>query len=361
MAWNEEKSIVTTLRSLFEQSVFEKLAQRGEQCEVVVVANGCRDRTVAVSREYFATVARNHPWSGAIIARVIDVPEPGKCNAWNRYVHEFADRGARVLGFMDADIVFHHPDTILNLLATIENNPHVSASTGRQIKDIALKPKKSLTERMSLATSTMSASSTGMICGQLYCVRAAIARNIYLPRGLCVEDGFIKTAICTDYFLRPSDPQRVAVAPNAAHVFEAYVAPQQVLNNQKRQMIGQTCMHVLADYTKFLSLEQRRNLAATYRRLESQDPRWFEKQIAEHLRREKRFWRLFPGILTFRWQRWARLPGLEKITHFPAAFAGWVVTLIACYRAHRALKAGSTQYWPKASRDSILAVPQSSA
>jgi len=257
MAWNEEDSIRTTLESLFRQSVFQKLRARNEQCEVVVVANGCADHTVAVAREFLDTIAREHEWSDGFSARVVDVPEPGKCNAWNRFVHEFSSLQARYICCMDADIVFHHRDTIFNLMAALEEKPDLGAASGRQCKDILFKARKTLRDRISLATSSMSATSPGMICGQLYCLRASLARNIHLPRGLgAVEDGFIKAAICTDSFTREEDPWRVVVAPNAAHIFEAYVSLRDILNNQKRQMIGQTTVHVLVSYLRGLPYEE---------------------------------------------------------------------------------------------------------
>src|ERR1051326_8108306 len=80
LAWNEEDSIRATLESLFRQSVFQKLSCRHEQCEIVVVANGCTDRTVAVEREFLETAALEHEWADGFTARVVDVPEPGKCN-----------------------------------------------------------------------------------------------------------------------------------------------------------------------------------------------------------------------------------------------------------------------------------------
>lgn len=359
MAWNEEDSIRTTLESLFRQSVFERLMARHEQCEIIVVANACTDRTVSVTRELFERMEREHTWADGFTARVIDIPEPGKANAWNRFVHEFSAVEARFICSMDADIVFHHRDTIYNLMATLERKLHVPASTGRQCKDLIFKEPKTLRERISLATSTMSGGEEGKICGQLYCLRANVARNLFLPRDLgATEDGFIKEMVCTDFLTRPSDPARVALAPDAAHIFEAYVTPRDVLNNQKRQMIGQTAVHVLVEYLKTLSWHDRVNLAETLRRHESADPEWLKKLIAAHLRRRRFFWQLFPGILTFRFKRLWKLRGLRKLTHLPAACAGFVITLVACARASRTLRRGMTHYWPKANRQAVLSVPQ---
>ncbi|MDO8539912.1 MAG: glycosyltransferase [Opitutaceae bacterium] len=360
MAWNEEESIGTTLESLFRQSAFEKLCARHEQCEILVLANGCTDRTVAVARELFDRMEREHPWAEGFTARVIDIPEPGRNNAWNRFVHEFSAVEARFIALMDADIVFHHRDTIYSLIATLERRPHVCATSGRQCKDLMFKERKTFWERMSLATSEMTGTIQGQISGQLYCMRAKVARNLLLPRDLGAnDDGFFKAAICTDFFSRPLDPSRIIMAPDAAHIYEAYISPRDILNNQKRQMIGQTSVHVLLQYLKTLSFDDRANLAETLRRHESQDPDWLKRMISDHVRARPFFWQLFPGILTFRFKRLLRMSGFRKVTHAPAAMAGFIVTMVACARAHRALRAGTTQFWPKPTRQTILSVPQS--
>jgi len=359
MAWNEEDSICTTLDSLFRQSIFQKLASRNQVCEIVVVANGCTDRTVQVARDYLDRVAETHVWTDGFVARVVDVPEPGKCNAWNRFVHEFSSLQARFICLMDADIVFHHRDTIFNLMATLERRPHVSATSGRQCKDILFKPRKTLRDRISLATSSMSSNAPGMICGQLYCLRASVARNIYLPRGLAaVEDGFIKAVVCTDFFTREGDPWRVITVRDAAHIFEAYLSVRSVLNNQKRQMIGQTIVHVLVEYLRTLSREEKRTFADTLRRFEQRDPDWVKGLVDQHIASTTFFWGLFPHVLTFRFRRLWKQRGWRKLTHLPAATVGFFVTTVACWRAHRSLKRGLTHYWPKAERQTILSVPQ---
>jgi hypothetical protein len=259
---------------------------------------------------------------------------------------------------MDADIVFHHRDTIFNLMAVLERNSAVPASTGRQCKDLIFKERKTLRERLSLATSAMSGGEPGKICGQLYCLRADVARNLFLPRDVgATEDGFIKEMVCTNFLTQPSDPARIVLAPDAVHIFEAYVEPRVVLNNQKRQMMGQASIHVLIEYLKSLPVAERRNLGETLRRHEMRDPDWLKKLIVAHLQRNPGFWRMFPGILTFRFKRLLKQPGLRKLTHAPAALAGFAVTLLACARASRALRAGLTQYWPKASREALLSEP----
>src|SRR4051812_24833401 len=106
MAWNEETSIVPMLNSLFEQSIFRHLAARHQRCEIVCLANGCTDQTVAVANAIFARVERHHPARLGLVTRVEDIVLPGRNNAWNRFVHEFSARETRFICLMDADIVF---------------------------------------------------------------------------------------------------------------------------------------------------------------------------------------------------------------------------------------------------------------
>src|ERR1700677_1579580 len=87
VAWNEERGIGATLRSLFEQSLFEELGRRGWKCEIICLANGCTDRTAIVASEIFDTQMRDHPHRDAFRAGVVELTERGKINAWNQFVH----------------------------------------------------------------------------------------------------------------------------------------------------------------------------------------------------------------------------------------------------------------------------------
>lgn len=355
MAWNEEDSIRATLESLFRQSIFEKLAARGRRCEIICIANGCTDATVEVAERAFAQLTREHAHPQAIATRVVNIVEPGRSNAWNCFVHELSAREAGFICLMDADIIFKERDTIHSLVHTLENNAHAAVSTGRHYKDIAFKKNKTLLDRVSLATSSMTGTIAGGFTGQLYCMRAEVIRNIRLPRDLVAnDDGFMKAVVCTKSLTREADTTRIVRAPDAAIIYEAYVSVREVLNNQKRQMMGQTTVHVLLEYLKSLPVEARAHLAETIAELERKDPDWFKKLNAQHMQNAHHFWQLFPGILTFRFKRLAKLPGLKKITHAPAALVGFVVTMVACWRGYRLMKSGTAAYWPKPKRNTLL-------
>jgi hypothetical protein len=232
-------------------------------------------------------------------------------------------------------------------VSTLAEHPEASVATDQPLKDIAFKPNKSVLERISLATSAMTRAGDAQLTGQLYAIRATVARNIYLPASLAAcEDGFIKNIVCTDFLTRDVDGRRIVRAKDAAHVFEAYTSPLDVLHNQKRQMIGQTILHVLDRHLRSLSPAERTQLAATLEEMDRADPLWLKRLIGEHVRASPRFWQLFPGIVTFRFQRLARMRGTERLTHLPATLAGFVVTMIACSMAHRFLKQGYTDFWP---------------
>ena len=354
MAWNEEASIIPMLTSLFAQSLFAQLAARGECCEVICLANGCTDRTVAIATEIFARMEREHPARRGLQARVADIPTPGRNNAWNRFVHEFSARETRFLGLMDADIVFNRPDTLQLVLGELERNPRLSGASDWPVKNIAGQARPSWRERLSLATSDMTDTIPGRLNGMLYCLRAGLARNLYLPRDILInDDGFLKAAICTDFFRAPLDPGKVVSVRGATHLYEPYLSLRDVVNNQKRQMIGQTATHVLIEYLATRPEEERAQLAATLRRLDAGDPGWLRKLIDAHVARTRHFWRLFPGLLSFRWRRLAQMHGRHRLTHLPAAIAGFVVTLVACWQAARFLRRGAYNYWPKVARQPI--------
>lgn len=358
MAWNEETSIVPMLKSLFDQSLFAHLAARDQRCEIVCLANGCTDRTVAVAAEIFDKMNRDHPARRGFVARVEDIAAPGRNNAWNRFVHEFSARETRFIGLMDADIVFNRTETLQLVLAELERNPRLGGASDTPVKNVVDRNRPTLRERLSLATSEMTGTIEGRLNGMLYLLRTDIARNLYLPRDvLANDDGFFKAAICTDFFRAPLDPTKVVSVREATHLYEPYLSLGDVLNNQKRQMIGQATVYVIVEYINTLPETDRAHLAVTLQRLEAEDPDWLKKKIQAHVGRTKHFWRLFPGILGFRWRRLAQLPGLKRITHFPAAAAGFGVTLVACWQAARFLDRGVANYWPKTVRQAIPGTP----
>lgn len=351
-AWNEESSIRFMLELLFKQSLFRELEREASTCQVICVANGCTDRTVEVAERLFTQQERQHPFAHTFRCEVANLAERGKNNAWNQFVHRLSAREAPILFMMDADILIHEPETIWRMLRRFETDRGANVVVDLPCKDIGFKQRKSLRERLSLAAARTTLAGEAQLCAQLYGIRAETARNIYLPRDLAAcEDGFIKSLVCTDFLTHEVWPQRLALAQGAEHTFEAYTSPAALVRNQKRQALGQTIVHVLVDRElNSLPLNQRLRMAETLKGRDAADPEWLKRLIAEHLRRVRYFWRLYPGLLTQRLRAVSRLSFSKRLAAWPAACVACFGTLLGSWLAFRALKQGCTDYWPKARR-----------
>jgi hypothetical protein len=357
VARNEESGIGATLRSLFAQTVFSEFNRRGKKCEIFCLANGCTDRTVEVAEVVFDAQKRRHPDRYAINARVVELPERGKINAWNQFVHALSAREARFLFLMDSDIIIHRQETLWNMLRALEEDAEAHIAVDRPCKNILFKPRKTIWDRLSLAASRLTSSAEAQLCGQLYCIRAEIARNIYLPKDLAAcEDGFIKTLVCTDFLTQPSTTRRIRLAEGAEHTFEPYVSPAAIVKNQKRQIMGQTIVHVVVDgYLRTCPRSKRERLAETLQEKDRTDPSWLKRLIQQHLRQTRFWWRLYPGLCGVGFQRLTRLELRERLTCFPAALAGSSLALLSGLLAFGALKSGCTDYWPQPRREAATA------
>jgi glycosyltransferase involved in cell wall biosynthesis len=351
-AWNEEKVIAATLESLLGQNIFNEFGGRGWSCEIVCVVNGCTDGTPQIAEQVFSAHRASHPFGEAFTCRVANIKEPGKLNAWNHFVHSFSSPYASMLIMMDADISLHLADTLWRMIVALEKDPTAAISVDQPRKHVSLKKNRSPVDWFSIAMAGLTSAASGQLCGQLYCIRAGIARNIYLPKDLgACEDGFIKALVCTDFLSRPILPERIRRAEGAEHIFEAYTAPAAIFKNQKRQMIGQTVIHILVDqYLKSVAPPDGVSLALLLRKQDERDPLWLKRLIDAHLKRIRFWWRLYPGLLTQRFKHLRNLSLGKRILYFPVACASAGLAIFTSHAAWKSLKAGTTCYWPRATR-----------
>jgi glycosyltransferase involved in cell wall biosynthesis len=352
LAWNEEATIEATLRSLFQQSIFSEIGRRNLRAEVVCVLNGCSDNTPTIAGRVLEQPPLDTAVADSVSCRVVNLTERGKLNAWNQFVHSLSASSSKYLFLVDADIIIHRLETLQRMLEALERDSRASVAVDVPCKDIRFKPRKSVREKLSLRASALTLSADAQLCAQLYVIRSEVARQIYLPKDLpACEDGFIKALVCTDFLLHGVLPERIRVAEGAEHTFEAYTSPVTILRNQKRQMIGQTVVHLLIDqYLSRQPLSERVRLGEILRKNDAVDPDWLKRLISEHLRRIRFFWRLYPDVLSCRFQRLATLEPLQRLWYLPTAAAGFGVSLVACWLAYRFLRAGSTDYWPREGR-----------
>lgn len=346
IAWNEEDSIENTLESLFAQSIFECVTAAGVECEVVCVANGCSDRTPDIVREVFRRRSEAVGGGTGVRCRLVETEVRGKLNAWNMLVHDLFASSARVLVFMDADIVFLHPDTIRNVVMALHRNPIACVAVDEPVKHLRLHARSSVRDRLSLQATRLNRTAPAQITGQFYAIRAEAARRIRFPKANMGDDGTIQELVCTNFLQEPPLPERVVQVAEAAHLFEAYTRVSDILANQKRNVIFQVQKFVFLEYLRAQPAHVRGNPALHVRERDLVDPDWFSSLLAVHLSNVRWFWQLVPGFL---WDPLARLnlaEGRQRAVLLPIALTRVLVLVIAGLRANRALRSGAAGFWP---------------
>lgn len=337
LAWNEEECIGTSLQSLLEQTLLRELADHAaDRLEVVVVPNGCSDRTAEKAAEALRAGSAALP-AARFSWRIETLLEPGKVNAWNQFVHRFSDQAADFIFLMDADIRFTHPDTLKNMLQSLTQTPCADAATDLPQKHLLFKPRKTLGDRLSLAIGQMTQTAPAQLTGQLYCARGPLLRRIHMPTGLMIDDGFLKQMICTNLFTQPPDNQRIIRAPNASHVFEAYDRISDIFNNQRRQQIGHCIYTYLRDCLK--GSDGKRDAGELIAENNKRDPDWFMKVIRARVR-QGGWWVIYPGALWVRFKRLNNLSPSQAVLRFPVAVAAFLMDVVVLVAANRRLRSG---------------------
>lgn len=344
LAHNESKSIDRTLNSLFEQSLFAD-ADAQHPIEIVVVPNGCSDNTADISRTTLTALTEQsaHP---NLDFSVVEVAEAGKSNAWNLYMHHFSDSSANYLFVMDADIQLLEIHTLRNTIDILEHNPAAHIAVDTPVKDIVFKPNKNPLEQLSVVVSSSALNNDNVwICGQFYCGRAAILRQIWMPRGITSEDSFLTMVIrngnCT------SSPQldRIVRTPNASHSFEALTDPQQLLRHEKRIVIGMTVNYYLFEYLYKKCHERRLDAGTFIKQMNDRDPLWL-KHLFQNTLSQTGWWLIPTAWLCRRFESLKYHPWHQAILRFPIAVMALLVDSIVFFQANRDMRRGHhIGYW----------------
>ncbi len=347
LAWNEGSSIATTIKSLAGQTLLSK-AGPGFSVEIVVVPNGCTDRTAAVAAKALDDLLKLHP---AVHTRVEELAEGGKSQAWNALIHRFSPADADYHILLDADIELLTPGTLENLWAALEANPHAWISTDMPVKHLSRKPSLSLRDRILLAAGSMTQSAPGQLTGQLYCARSRALRRVVIPRGLIVDDGFLKQILCTDGYSGPVDNTRIVRAEDAGHVFECYTRFADIWNHQVRQAVGHTL------YTCFTAALRRdwpeRPIYEALRKRCAEDPDWLVREIREEIRR-RGLWVMDRPSLWMRWRRVRFASGSARVRAFALALLAFPFDLAVFFASNARLRSGRVKGIWKDTRTTAL-------
>lgn len=231
--------------------------------------------------------------------KVCEVKEAGKSNAWNLFIHEFAAPDADFFCLMDADIQLHDRNALEKMLKVLVENPEYWIALDRPIKDIELKENKSWLEKLSVAVSKSSNAGQLYICGQLYCGRAEPLRNMWMPAGLPVEDGFLTQMVISENFTleNPTFTKRIVRVEEASHIFEAYTNPLKLVNHEVRVVVG---IVINAFLTYYLQERCSKKLTAgmLINRMNKENHLWLNDFVRNSLVKER--WWLIPISLVFR-------------------------------------------------------------
>ncbi|MEN9566591.1 MAG: hypothetical protein RLZZ69_1787 [Cyanobacteriota bacterium] len=348
LAYNESDSIAILLKSLCQQSLLTSL-NKGFSIEIIVVPNGCSDNTALIAHNTLKTLLQEND-RALCNWQVCEVKEAGKSNAWNLFIHQFAAPDADFFCLMDADIQLSDRYTLEKMLEVLVENPEYWIAIDRPIKDIELKENKSWLDKLSIAVSKSSNAGQLYICGQLYCGRAEPLRNMWMPAGLPVEDGFLTQMVISENFTleNPTFAKRIVRVAEASHIFEAYTNPFKLINHEVRVVVGIVINAFLTCYLEEkLSFKGSTKLTAgmLINEWNQENPLWLNGFVRNSLAKER--WWLIPISLVFRRYRSLRNHSLWKaLLRIPIATLAFMVDISIFIRANSTLhRKVISNYW----------------
>jgi len=354
LAYNEENGIAQTIGSTLSQEL-EALSDSKSECniraELIVVPNGCKDKTAQVAQQAIEQL-EPPPDQGAgfFAAKVCELQEPGKENAWNHFVEEFSSRDADILVFMDADIKLAHERVLYNLITTLLNTEGCVVAGGNPIKHIENKDQKSAKDLLSIGATTLRKGMKGIFAGCLYCGYADTIRSLYLPTVLMGEDAFVRAQIVTKGFTHPGDENLIVRADDAKVIFESYMSPSEILRNKTRRMLELAINAII--YTKLWAESTPEKPAGELmKELQTQDPNW-SQQLVNDTFSARGFWAVPRHHIYKQFLQLKHHSLKNKIKLLPVALATLPLNAIAVYSANRRVAKGEFRsLWNKADED----------
>ena len=233
LAHNEENEIEETLTGLLRQSIFANDAL-GIEVTIFVIANGCTDETVAISKKSLSRQELQYKFRW----QVADLQDAGKANAWNVFVHDLLPVDVAYAAIMDADICFGEHDTIAKCIRMLEQSPRQLIATPRLVKHFPKTRSNQVGSLLVRAFSGTADSTSHTIAGAFYCSRATALKEIVMPRDIVVEDGFLRAMILTSGLTTPEDYERIETPPGVTVRHIPYTILSQIFRYQVRQAKG---------------------------------------------------------------------------------------------------------------------------
>jgi glycosyltransferase involved in cell wall biosynthesis len=352
LAHNESALISIMLDSLFQQSLLQKPNSNIEIIEILVIPNGCTDNTAEVATNTLQELSNKYPISSKVQWQIKDLKQPGKSNAWNVYIHQLSAPDADYIFLMDSDIELLETTTLSSMIDILEQNSDAWVSVDRPVKDITLKLQPNLLERLSILASKLSGVGNNVpgkpawICGQLYCARGRILRQIWLPIDVINDDSFVYTNVVTDCLRSEENPHRVILADSASHKFEAYTNLSRLFNHEKWLIMGSTINDLIYQDLRSQKNSQQ-NLSSLIKQRNQEDGAWLSQLLQKQIQQQG--WWLIPRFfLTRRFSSLFNKPLPKAILFFPLALMAFGVDLWLSLQANLQLHQGKgLGYWHK--------------
>ena len=332
IAKDESATIATLIQSVAAQT----LLRRPFDFEFVVICNGCSDNTAEVAQR-----ALEKTFGATSVAfRVHDEAEAGKARSWNLAVHQILNPVAETIIFMDADIHFADSDVLDDLTAKLSDDDDAAAVSGWPVKDIALKPHKSIIDWFSLKISSQTPTPHS-VNGSLYAARAEYLKNIWLPVPTPGEDGFLSAMIHTDGFSHPARLERIQRADRPTHYFEAH-SVMGFFRHERRMTIGTTINGWICE--KMWAGDHSTPAGPVIRDWNEHDPLWVDRLVSSKV--TGRFWALPPRLLTWRLYNLRGIGFRKAFRRAPFSIIATLLNIWPCIQANGALKRqGSANIW----------------
>lgn len=317
-AYQEEGRIGAMLESLFEQTVFTSPTESEANIEwhLHIIPNGCTDKTAEVARTAITLGAANSKTRIATHINVID--KPGKSNAWNIFIHEISSSKTDLFFFFDADIFSIENNIIRAALACFASNEKIAVVVNTPTKRFTPPAPWNPLVWLSKQASRGNEGEPSGLCGHFYASRAALLRDIWVPIGLSVDDGFIYNMIVTRGFRSSPDTSLVHKIPNTTD-YEGLTDLSKVINHEVRIVIGTifNC-YICWDTLKYVTPENGPGAGILIRDLNKANPNWYNGFIENAV--QARNGRIISRELLFR-----------RLTKPKTSFKSWVFSVLAFF------------------------------
>jgi glycosyltransferase involved in cell wall biosynthesis len=247
MAHNEEKVIEKSIESIFHQE-----SPAGYSVKVIVVANGCVDRTEEIVREF----EKKNPDK----VKLISMKEKGKTKAINQAISFFEDvtdtsSTMPYIIFLDADCEFIGKEVFLDFVKRFEETPELCAVGADCLPDVFFNQRKDIVAKIYRAVYSFGKSlKMNSLSGMCYAIRYDILRKIDFPDFQFAEDMFVSSRLSGRFlkdknmqilFKTPSNLQdeierrtRQAISTQRYHEYYAYLKGRGVKVKLFEQSIG---------------------------------------------------------------------------------------------------------------------------